>query len=124
MRRSRRSYERGEGALGCIFWTVVLALAVLIAWKMIPVKVASAQLLDYMDEQAKLAAQRTPDQIRRGILKKAADLDLPVDERSVQVEKPGDQIKMRVEYVVPVEFPGYTYEWEFVQVIDRPIFIF
>ena len=37
----RRNAERGEGNLGCILWLVVLGLAVMIAWKAIPVKVAA-----------------------------------------------------------------------------------
>jgi len=41
------------------------------------------------------------------------------------VEKPpGDKIRMRVQFMVPLEFPGYTYEWEFDLRVDRSIYIF
>lgn len=30
---------------------------------------------------------------------------------------------MEVEYTIPVEFPGYTYQWNFHHKLDRPIFI-
>ena len=47
--------QRGEGRAGCIFWLAVLVVIALIGLKAVPVKYASAQLFDYMDEQAKFA---------------------------------------------------------------------
>jgi len=126
MKRSKRSFEQGEGNLGCIIWALILGVAVMAAWKMVPVKMASAELEHFMDEQAKFAANRPPEAIKKDILKKAKELDLPVDPRDVFVERTDnrDQITMSVEYTVPVEFPGYTYEWYFNPVIKRDIFIF
>jgi hypothetical protein len=120
----RRSAERGEGNLGCIFWVAVLGLAVLIGVKMVPVKLASSQLYDYMEEQAKWSATVPPDAIAKGIVGRAKDLELPVTKDDVKVERVGDNIRMHASYTVPVEFPGYTYMWHFEHTINRPIFIF
>jgi hypothetical protein len=120
----RRRAERGEGNLGCILWLLGLGLVTLIAWKAVPVKVQSTQLYDFMDEQAKFAAARTPpDQIAKAIVDRAHQLDIPLDKEGVKVVRDGDRIFMDVEYTVPLEFPGYTYQWHFHQKIDRPIFI-
>lgn len=126
MKRLHKASERGEGNLGCILWALLLVVAIVVAWKMVPVKVASATLYDFMDEQAKFAANKPPTQIRKDIIKKAKELNLPLDPKKVKVERTGnrDRISMSVEYTVPVEFPGYTYEWHFKQVVDRDIFIF
>jgi hypothetical protein len=119
----RRS-ERGEGNLGCILWLLALGLAVLIAWKAIPVKLQSTELYDYMDELAKFsAAQVKPDVLKKRILDRAAQLQIPLDKENVRVERNGDRIYMEVEYTIPVEYPGYTYQWNFHQKLDRPIFI-
>lgn len=119
----RRS-ERGEGNLGCILWLLGLGLAVLIAWKAVPVKLQSTELYDYMDELAKFsAAQVPPDQLRKRILERAAQLQIPLTKENTRVERNGDRIYMEVEYTIPVEFPGYTYLWNFHQKLDRPIFI-
>jgi hypothetical protein len=119
----RRS-ERGEGNLGCILWLLALALAVMIAWKAVPVKLQSTELYDYMDELAKFsAAQVPPDQLKKRILDRAAQLQIPLTKENVRVQRNGDRIYMEVEYTIPVEFPGYTYQWNFHQKLDRPIFI-
>ena len=119
----RRS-ERGEGNLGCILWLLALGLAVLIAWKAVPVKLQSTELYDYMDELAKFsAAQIPPDQLKKRILDRAAQLQIPLSKENVRVQRNGDRIYMEIEYTIPVEFPGYTYQWNFHQKLDRPIFI-
>jgi hypothetical protein len=120
----KRIAERGEGNLGCILWLLVFGLAVLIAWKAIPVKVASAELYDFMDEQAKFAGVNTTgEDVKKAILQRARELNLPLDKDHVHVERIGDRIRMSAEYTVPVKFPGYTYHWRFVHQLDRPIFI-
>lgn len=116
--------QRGEGRLGCILWTALLVVAVMIAWKMVPIKIASADLEAFMDEQAKFSAKRSSSDVKKAILKKAEELDLPLDAKELVVQKTEDHIKMRATYTVPVEFPGYTYDWDFEVVIDRDIFYF
>jgi len=101
-----------------------LGLAVLIAVKMVPVKIASSELYDFMEEQAKFAAAASPDTIAKSILSKAKELDLPVTKEDVHVERVGDNIRMRAVFTVPVEFPGYTYLWHFDHQVNRPIYIF
>jgi hypothetical protein len=119
----RRS-ERGEGNLGCILWVLALGLAILIAWKAVPVKLQSTELYDYMDELAKFsAAQLPPETLKKRILDRAAQLQVPLKKEDVKVQRNGDRIYMEVEYTIPVEFPGYTYQWHFHQKLDRPIFI-
>jgi hypothetical protein len=116
--------RHGQGTVGCVLWSVALLVAILIAWKMIPVKIRSAELYDFMVEQAKFATGATPEVIKKRILAEADRLQLPVDKKSVTVSKRGDRIRMRCNYMVPVKFPGYTYEWTFNHEIDRPIFYF
>ena len=116
--------QAGEGKLGCILWSVLLLVGVMIAWKAIPVKIASSELYDFMVEQAKWAGNTPADVMENRIVGKADELDLPVDPKNVKVEKPGDKIRMRATFTVPVEFPGYTYEWSFDLQVERPIFIF
>ena len=121
---ARRHLQRGEGKLGCIIWSVLLAIGLLIAWKAIPVKIASSELYDFMVEQAKFAARTPPASIKRRIVERAEQLDIPLDARNVSVSKAGGRIRMRATYVVTLEFPGYLYDWEFDLQVDRPIFVF
>jgi hypothetical protein len=114
----------GEGRLGCMLWVALLVVGGLIAWKAIPVKIAAAELQDFMVEQAKFAAAATPETISGRIFNKARDLDLPLDKQNIRVEKGGGRILMAASFTVPLEFPGYVYYWEFDLEVDRPIFIF
>lgn len=122
MRPNRR--EQGEGKIGCVLWTLALILAGMVAWKMVPVKIASAQMHDFIEDQAKFAANMPPDEIKRRIMVQARDLELPVDEKQVVVQRIGDSIRMSCTYTVPVDLPFYTYNWNFTHQVNRPIFIF
>lgn len=120
----RKTAQRGEGNVGCIFWLLVLGLAVLLSWKLIPVKVQSAELADYMVEVAQFqSAQKPPDDLKKLILGRASELGIPLDKENVTVVRTGDRIRMSAEYTIPVDFPGYTYNWHFRHEVDRPIFI-
>ena len=119
-----RTAERGEGNLGCILWVLVLAVAVLIAWKAIPVKINSSELADYLDELARFhAARESADDLRARILTRASELNLPVTKEGVTIQLSRDRVRMIVDYTVPVKYPGYTYNWHFHHELDRPIFI-
>lgn len=121
---ARRTAERGDSNLGCIVWLLVLGIAVLISWKMIPVKVNSAELSDYMVEIAQFeSARRPPEELKKMIINRAGELGLPLTKENVTVVRNGDRIRMTADYTVPVAFPGYTYNWHFHHEIDRPIFI-
>lgn len=120
----RRRAERGEGNLGCILWLIALGLAVLVAYKAVPVKMQSAELYDFMDDLAKYKAERTPtEELEKQIIWRAKQLNITVEKKDVSVERRGDRIYIKVEYTIPVEFPGYTYPWHFRQTLDRQIFI-
>lgn len=116
--------ERGEGKLGCVVWAFLLTLAILIAWKAIPVKIRTAELYDFMVETAKFAAQTPAEEVKKQILTKAKDLDLALDKDHLSVEKGSDRIRIIADYSVPLDFPGYTYVWKVHHELDRPVFIF
>lgn len=120
----RKVAERGEGNFGCILWAVLLGVVVLVAFKVVPVKISSAEMYDFMDERAKFAANNTPEQIQKAILDKAQQLRLPVDKDHVKIERIGDNIRMEVTYSVPVDLYVTTWNWHFDHQIERPIFIF
>lgn len=121
---SKNQRMRGEGKIGCIFWILVLVVVGMIAAKVIPVKIESAEFYDYMEEQAKFGLQASPEGIKRQIMRKARDLDLPVKSENLTVERVAEEIRIHCEYEIPIEFPGYTYIWKFDEKINRPLFYF
>lgn len=120
MRRNRR--ESGEGQIGCLVGVVLLLLAVFVAWKVIPVKVRAADLRQTVIDETKSAGQHTDGQITKYILAKAADVELPVTEDNIKINRRTNDISVDVEYVIPIEFPGYTYQWHIHNHAENPIF--
>ena len=119
--RTRR-HERGEGNLGCIFGLILLGLAIFVAWKMIPVKVRAADLRQTVVDEAKSAGSHTDERIRAGILAKAREVELPVTDENITIKRSGSEITVDVTYVIPIEFPGYTYQWHLDHHAQNPIF--
>lgn len=120
MLRNRR--ERGEGQLGCLVGLVLLALGVFIAWKMVPVKVKAAEVRQVVVDEAKSAGTHSEKVIMGNILSKAHENNIALTEENVKISKGGGNITIEVNYVVPVEFPGYVYQWHFNHSVTNPIF--
>ncbi len=121
MRRRKRS-ERGEGQMGCLFGLALMAIGIFIAFKMVPVKVRAAELRQEVVDQAKAGGMRGDDRIMAAILRKAEEEDLPVTQDNVVIHRTANQISVDVSYVVPVDFPGYKYMWEFHHHAENPMF--
>ena len=104
MRRSRG--QRGEGNFGCLVGIVLLLAGIFVAYKLIPIKVKAADLRQTVFDESKSGGNHNDDRIMKVILKKAEDLDLPVTEDNVKINRRQNDIAVDVEYVVPVDFPG------------------
>lgn len=118
----RRFTQRGEGQLGCIFGLIILIAAGWIAYKMIPVKVKAADLRRTVTDSARSAGQMKDPAIRGAILNKARNLELPVTNNDIKIQRQRQEIRVEVNYVVPVEFPGYVHQWKFRHVAENPVF--
>ena len=119
--RSRHS-ERGEGNFGCIFGLILIVLALFLAYKIIPVKANNAELKQTIVDEAKSAGTHSDGVIKEAILAKARDNKLPITEDQVKIQRGNNEITVDVEYTMPIEFPGYTYQWHISHHVNNPIF--
>jgi hypothetical protein len=119
-RRSRR--EAGEGQGGCLVGLVLVAVAIFIAWKIVPVKANMADLRQVVTDEAKSAGQHNDARIMRVILEKAESVNLPVTEDNVTIRRNANEINIDVDYTVPIKFPGYVYHWHEHNHVENPIF--
>ena len=120
MRISRR--ERGEGQMGCIVGLIFLAIAVFVAYKMVPVKVKAADLKQTITDEAKSAGTHTDARIREAILAKAKEVQLPVTTDNIKISRANSEITVDVEFDVPIDFPGWPYQWHQHYLAQNPIF--
>ena len=119
---SRNHRERGEGQMGCLVGLVVMLIAGLLAYKLIPVKVKTADLRDTVMDEARSAGAHSDAKIRAEILSKAKNLNLPVTDENIKIRRQSSIIYVDVEYDVPVDLPGYTFNWHFRHTTENPIF--
>ncbi|HEY5611867.1 MAG TPA: hypothetical protein VIL97_11730 [Thermoanaerobaculia bacterium] len=118
----RRNRELGEGKVGCIISLIILLFALFVAYKMIPVKVRASQLRQTIIDEAKSAGMHKNPTIRRNIMEKAEELELPLDPNDLLVNRRANTISIEATYQVPVEFPGFTYNWNFHHEYENPVF--
>jgi len=118
-----RRPRHGQGKIGCILWLLAVVAFVTVIWKMVPVKIATAELQDYMVEQAKFAGRASADTLKKRVLARAQELAIPLTAKNLKVTKTSNRVRMKASYTIPIEFPFYTYYWEFEHDVDRPVFI-
>ena len=73
-------------------------------------------------DEAKSAGTHNDGVIREAILAKGREDSLPIKEEDIQINRANSRISVDVNYVVPIEFPGYTYQWHINHHAENPIF--
>ncbi len=119
----QRGIERGDSKIGCVFWSLIGIVCILIAIKVVPIKIATMKLKDHMTEMAMTQGRRDKDFFEREIFNKARSLNLEIPREQIRVKKYSERVVMDAEFTVPVDILSYTYEWNIKIHIDRDIFI-
>lgn len=120
MLRNRR--ERGESQFGCLVGLIILLVAGVLAYKLIPIKVKAADFRDTIVDEAKSAGQHDERVIMKNILRKAEELEFPVTEKDVTIKRSSTYCSVDVKYAVPVDLPGYKFNWNFHHHTENPVF--
>ncbi len=123
MLRNRR-HQLGEGNFGCLVGLVLLAVGGLIAFKLVPIKVKAAEIRQVVEDESKAAGLpgHGDDHIRYMIKQKAQEDSLPITDENIKIVRKSGTIVVDLDYTVPVQFPGYTYNWHIEHHAENPIF--
>lgn len=119
----RRFGQRGEGRIGCILWLAVVIIAVMIAVKVVPVKLTDVEFGDYIEEQAQFAGRTSGETLRARILKKAKELEIPLEKKNLKVKKSMSNVEIEASYVVTLDFGFYQHDLKLDHEISRKLFI-
>jgi hypothetical protein len=118
-----RDNERGEGRGGTLIGLAVVAIAVYLGFKFIPVMVNAYAFRDYVEQEARFAALRNKDEeLKKLVLRKAQELDLPVAPDNIKVHRSTTHFDINITYTVPIKTPVYTYNWNFEEESRAPLF--
>ena len=122
MKRSRS--VRGSANVGCIVWLVILGFVGYVLWKVVPVKIASSEFYDVMQEQAAFGSIKDPKFIEFEILRKAQELQVPVTKDNLKITRGREAITVEAHYEMTIDFfnGAYKYVWKFDPVVIRPLF--
>lgn len=108
-------WQRGEGRLKAIIYIAILAVAVFVAFKTVPLYVAEYQLKDKMSEQARFAVVNhySEDKVRDIIFQTVQDLDIPAKREDIKLTNTHLGMAISVAYTVPVDFIVFQTELKF-----------
>ena len=106
--------ERGSARLKFILFMAVVIVGAYAAYLFIPVIYHAHVWKDLMQHKVDVAATQgyTAQWVNDQLKKSAGEYGIPAD--AVIAATPQDQrIQVRVQYTKLIEFPGYTYQYEF-----------
>jgi hypothetical protein len=102
-----------------ILGLLVIVASVVIGAKIIPPYFENYQFQDAIKNEATLDtySSKTENDIRTEVFRKAQDLDIPIKEEQIRVQRTGMQgrglIIIQAPYVVHVDLPGYPMDLHF-----------
>ena len=110
-----RLSESGRITFKAILSLAFLAAVIYAGFKILPVYINDYQLNDYIENQNPfwLTQHASADAIRKNVLAKAQDLDLPLAADEVMVEANLDKVTVSLDYHVPVDLRVYTLQLHF-----------
>ncbi|HMD99514.1 MAG TPA: hypothetical protein VKM93_19570 [Terriglobia bacterium] len=105
-----RASESGQSQLRGILTLAAVAVLIYVAVRTVPIYVDNYELEDYIRQlaiQATVARSAAAD-IQQKVLAQALDLHLPVSADQIKVESLEGNVKIEIDYTVPVDLRVYT----------------
>lgn len=90
----------------------------------VPVSFRAHTYKDLMQHYADVTATQgySPTWAGEQLLKSSAEYDIPANAIITPLKR-DDRVVVRVQYVKPIEFPGYTYNYEFDHTVKSTAFL-
>ena len=118
-----RSNQRGEGRLGMIFALIIVAVAIFLAVKFVPAKIAAYEFGDFLEKECRYAATRQDNkQIVARIMEKAEEMELPLKKKNLIVRRDKGWMVIKASYEQPLDLKVTTYIYKFDVEERAPLF--
>ena len=120
----QRSGERGSASLKFVIVMAILGGCAYAGYLYVPVAYHAAVFKDLMQHQVDVASAQgyKPEQLAEQLRKNAPEYEIPPDAIYTPVLR-DSRMELRVQYVRPIEFPGYTYNYEFDHTVKSTAFL-
>lgn len=115
--------QAGKGRIGLVITLAMCASAIFAAVKIIPVRIAAYEFRDTLREQARFGATKASDrQVAEEILAKAKELDIPLKQDRLHVQRTKNEIVISARYEQPVDLKLTTWTYRFDATERAPLF--
>jgi len=120
----QRSGERGSANLKFLIVIVILATSAYAGYLYIPVAFQANTFKDLMQHYADVAVAQgyQPSWVQEQLMKSAPEYQIPANAIITPAQR-DNRIEVRVQYVRTIEFPGYTYNYEFDHTVKSTAFL-
>jgi hypothetical protein len=102
-----------------VFGILVIVASAYLGFELIPPYFENYQFSDAVKNEATLDSYtpKTENDIRAAVLKKAQELDIPITEEQIHVQRSGQMgngvVSIRAPYIVHIDLPGYPVDLHF-----------
>ena len=122
--QKNRSGERGSASLKFVIVMAILIACAYAGYLYIPVAFHANTYKDLMQHYVDVAATQgyKPSWVQEQLMKSAPEYDVP-DNALYTPSTQDNRVEIRVQYVKAIEFPGYTYNYEFDHTVKSTAFL-
>ena len=114
MNTNERKTERGSARLKFIIVIAVIAVLGYMAYMYVPVAYQAYLLKDLMQHDVDVASSQgyPPTWVKDQLVKSGPEYGVPAD-AVIEPAQRDNRIEVTVRFTKPIEFPGYTYQYNF-----------
>ena len=119
-----RSGERGSASVKFVIVMALMAASAYAGYLYVPVAYQANLYKDLMQHYADVAVAQgyKPSWVGEQLVKSAPEYDIPTNAVITPAQR-DNRVEVRVQYVKMIEFPGYTYNYEFDQTVRSTAFL-
>ena len=102
-------------SLKALFAVAIFGSLIYGAYLIVPVYLSSYQFQDAIEEEARLDSysQKTEQEIKDSVFKKAQSLDLPLTAEQINVQKSSNAVSISAAYTVHINVPVHPFDLSF-----------
>ena len=120
----QRSGERGSATLKFVIVMAILIVSAYAGYLYVPVAYQANTFKDLMQHYADVAVAQgyPPSWAGEQLMKSAPEYQVPANAAITSTQR-DNRVEVRVQYVRVIEFPGYTYNYEFDHTVKSTAFL-
>jgi hypothetical protein len=119
-----RKSERGSARLKFILVMTMIGILAYVGYMFLPIAYQAYLFKDLMQHDVDVASSQgyPASWVGDQLVKSAPEFGVPANAVINPVQR-DNRIEVNVQYVIPIEFPGYTYEYNFDHTVKSTAFL-